>query len=160
MVGLDRSVISKNVQNTKISDMHTLLAQGHDMEYIARHYNMDLALVWALRSEGKRIRKNSKNLAGDFAHGINGILTNVMNDSETTGPGGYLRNSSPTRYTTSQNPATSSSTLCPLSSDLRLLTSVFCPLSSERLSGNQVQKMQDKCILGTVGKTLLIAKRS
>jgi len=30
-------------------------------------------------------------------------------------------------------------------------------VSSERLSGNQVQKMQDKRILGTVGRTLLIA---
>ena len=37
---------------------------------------------------------------------------------------------------------------------------IECPLSSERLSGNQVQKMQDKRILGTVGRTLLIAKRS
>ena len=48
VVGLDRSVISRNVQNTKISDMHNLLSQGHDMDYIARHYHMDLALVWAL----------------------------------------------------------------------------------------------------------------
>ena len=37
---------------------------------------------------------------------------------------------------------------------------IECPLSSERLSGNQVQRMQDKRILGTVGRTLLIAKRS
>ncbi len=37
---------------------------------------------------------------------------------------------------------------------------IECPLSSERLSGNQVQKMQDKRIFGTVGRTLLIAKRS
>jgi hypothetical protein len=27
--------------------MHNLLSQGHDMDYIARHYHMDLALVWA-----------------------------------------------------------------------------------------------------------------
>jgi len=37
---------------------------------------------------------------------------------------------------------------------------IECPLSSERLSGNQVKKMQDKRILGTVGRTLLIAGRS
>ena len=37
---------------------------------------------------------------------------------------------------------------------------IECPLSSERLSGNQVQRMQDKRILGTVGRTLLIAKKS
>ena len=35
VVRLDRSVISRNVQNTKISDMHNLLSQGHDMDYIA-----------------------------------------------------------------------------------------------------------------------------
>jgi hypothetical protein len=37
---------------------------------------------------------------------------------------------------------------------------IECPLSSERLSGNQVQRMQDKRILGTIGRTLLIAKRT
>jgi len=73
VVRLDRSVISRNVQNTKIGNIHNLLSQGHDMEYIARHYNMDLSLVWALRLEGK-IRKNSKSLAGACAHGINGIF--------------------------------------------------------------------------------------
>ena len=45
VVGLDRSVISRNVQNTKISDMHNLLSQGHDMDYIARHYHMHIALA-------------------------------------------------------------------------------------------------------------------
>jgi hypothetical protein len=36
---------------------------------------------------------------------------------------------------------------------------IECPLSSERLTGNEVQKMQDKRILGTVGRTLLIARK-
>jgi hypothetical protein len=36
---------------------------------------------------------------------------------------------------------------------------IECPLSSERLTGNQFQKMQDKRILGTIGRTLLIAKK-
>jgi hypothetical protein len=36
---------------------------------------------------------------------------------------------------------------------------VECPLSSERMSGNQVQKMQKKRILGTVGRTLIIGRR-
>jgi len=53
VVGLDRSVISRNVQNTKISDMHNLLSQGHDM---------DLALVWALRLEGKTDQEKFKEL--------------------------------------------------------------------------------------------------
>jgi hypothetical protein len=37
---------------------------------------------------------------------------------------------------------------------------IECPLSTERLTGNQVQKMQDKRILGTIGRTLLIAKKN
>jgi hypothetical protein len=37
---------------------------------------------------------------------------------------------------------------------------IECPLSTERLTGNQVQKMQDKRILGTIGRTLLIAKKT
>ena len=36
---------------------------------------------------------------------------------------------------------------------------IECPLSSERMSGNEVQKMQEKRILGTVGRTLIIARR-
>ena len=36
---------------------------------------------------------------------------------------------------------------------------IECPLSSERMSGNQVQKMQKKRILGTVGRTLIIGRR-
>ena len=37
---------------------------------------------------------------------------------------------------------------------------IECPLSSERMSGNQVQKMQKKRILGTVSRTLMIAKKA
>jgi methylase of polypeptide subunit release factors len=37
---------------------------------------------------------------------------------------------------------------------------IECPLSSERLTGNQVKRMQDKRILGTIGRTLLIARRT
>jgi hypothetical protein len=40
----------------------------------------------------------------------------------------------------------------------KLTHRIECPLSSERLSGTQVKKMQDKRILGTVSRTLLIAK--
>ena len=34
VVGLDRSAVSRIVQNTKISEMHNLLTQGRDMDYI------------------------------------------------------------------------------------------------------------------------------
>jgi hypothetical protein len=41
----------------------------------------------------------------------------------------------------------------------KVIRRIESPLSTERLTGNMVQKMQDKRILGTVGRTLLIAKR-
>jgi len=37
---------------------------------------------------------------------------------------------------------------------------IECPLSSERLTGKMVQKMQDKRILRTIGRTLLIVKKN
>jgi hypothetical protein len=37
---------------------------------------------------------------------------------------------------------------------------IKCPLSSERLTGKMVQKMQDKRILRTIGRTLLIVKKN
>ena len=36
---------------------------------------------------------------------------------------------------------------------------IECPLSTQRLSATQVQRMQTKRILGTIGRTLLIARR-
>jgi len=38
---------------------NNLLTQGREMDYIARHYHMDLALAWALRLEGKTDHKTS-----------------------------------------------------------------------------------------------------
>jgi len=52
-VGINQQRISQITNNTNFSEIGNLLSQGHDMEYIARHYHMDLALVWALRLEGK-----------------------------------------------------------------------------------------------------------
>jgi len=51
VVGIDRTVISRIVQNANFGEMHTLLTQGRDMAYIADHYQMDLALAWAVRVE-------------------------------------------------------------------------------------------------------------
>jgi hypothetical protein len=42
----------------------------------------------------------------------------------------------------------------------KVIRRIECPLSTERLTGNQVQKMQTKRILGTIGRTLLIARRT
>ena len=296
--GLNRSVISRIVQNTKISDMHTLLSQGRDMEYIGRHYNMDLALAWALRLEGKTDQEKFSELGwglrtwdqwnfnecderfGDdwpgripaqlVAHTLyyftkpgdlvldpmagGGVVSDVCvvferkcqsfdmatrdnrpeiqyhhwntqdddwpitkrpdliffdppyfskkkKDFEKKTDGKAPPISSYTKeqyekffesfFILAHKNTGEMTTIAFLNADWhdfestpaseekpeesitifdyhRILTKtgwkvtrrIECPLSSERLSGNQVQKMQDKRILGTVGRTLLIAKRS
>lgn len=61
-VKLSRNRISEIVGNTKLGKIDTLLSHGHDMEYAARHYNLDLALAWALRLEGKTDQERFKEL--------------------------------------------------------------------------------------------------
>ncbi len=64
----DRNRVSEIVGNANFGEIDTLLSRGYDMDYIAKHYHMDLALarpprlsppqaddggqVWALRLEG------------------------------------------------------------------------------------------------------------
>ncbi|WP_304511923.1 MerR family transcriptional regulator [Desulfobacula sp.] len=61
-VGLSRNRVCEIVGNTNIGNIDTLLAQGHDMEYIAAHYQMDLALTWAIRLHGKTDQEKFKEL--------------------------------------------------------------------------------------------------
>jgi len=61
-VGLSRNRTSEIVGNANFCNIDTLLSQGHDMEYIAGHYHMDLALVWALRLQGKSDQEKFKAL--------------------------------------------------------------------------------------------------
>ncbi len=297
VVGLSRNRASEIVGNTNFSEIDTLLSQGHDMEYIARHYNMDLPLVWALRLEGKTDQEKFKELGwglrtwdqwnfnecderfGDdwpgripaqlVAHTLffftkpgdivldpmagGGVVSDVCmlferkcqsfdlatrdNRPEilyhhwNTGnwnwpvtkntdliffdPPYYIKKEKEYEEKANENtPSISSYTkeeyerflegffllshkkskettrMAFLNADWRDFEStsalkekldksitifdyhrllsetgwevthrIECPLSSERMSGNQVQRMQDKRILGTVGRTLLIAKR-
>ena len=41
VVGLDRSAVSRIVQNTKFGEMHNFLEQGKDMAWIADHYHIE-----------------------------------------------------------------------------------------------------------------------
>ncbi len=92
--GVTRGRVAQIVNNTNFGEINTLLSQGRDMDYIASHYHMDLALAWALRLEGKPDQEKFKELGwglpreiresdsetyftGGCAHGINGISTNV-----------------------------------------------------------------------------------
>ena len=62
VVGLSRNRISEIVGNANFGNIDILLSQGRDMAYIASHYNMDLALAWALRLEGKTDQEKFKAL--------------------------------------------------------------------------------------------------
>ena len=62
MVGISRIRASEIVGNANFGKIDTLLSEGHDMEYIASHYHMDLALAWSLRLEGKTDQEKFKEL--------------------------------------------------------------------------------------------------
>jgi len=297
-VGIKQQRISQITNNANFGNIGNLLSQGRDMEYIARHYNMDLALVWALRLEGKTDQEKFKELGwglrtwdqwnfnecderfGDdwpgripaqlVAHTLfyftkpgdlildpmagGGVVPDVCllfgrkcqsfdlsvrdNRPETLchhwdplnwkwpiikkpdliffDPPYYIKKEKAYEKKANENtPSISSYTkedyerflegffllahknakpttsMAFLNADWRdfestpaskekpdksitifdyhrllsktgweVIHRIECPLSSERLSGNQVQRMQDKRILGTVGRTLLIAKRA
>jgi hypothetical protein len=60
VVGMSRGSITQIVNNTNFGEINNLHSHGHDVEYIARHYNMDLPLAWALRLEGKTDQERFK----------------------------------------------------------------------------------------------------
>jgi len=61
--GITRGRVAQIVNNTNFGEINTLFSQGQDMDYIARHYNMDLALAWSLRLEGKTDQEKFKELS-------------------------------------------------------------------------------------------------
>ena len=297
-VGINQQRISQITNNTSFGNIGNLLTQGHNMEYIAAHYQMDLAITWAIRLQGKTDQEKFKELGwglrtwdqwnfnecderfGDdwpgripaqlVGHTLfyftkpgdvtldpmagGGVVSDVCMlferkcqsfdiatrdnrpeiqyhhwESRDGGwpiakkpdliffdPPYYTKKkkeyeqkankdipsiSSYTKkdykqffkdfFTLAHKNAKPTTTLAFLNADWRDFEStpaaeekpdkaitifdyhsllsetgwkithrIECPLSSERLSGNQVQRMQDKRILGTVGRTLLIARRS
>jgi len=48
VVGLSRTIIAEIVGNIKFDKIDNLLSEGRNMDYIAKHYHMDVALTWAL----------------------------------------------------------------------------------------------------------------
>ena len=62
VVGMSQNRISEIIGNANFSEIDNLRSQGRDMSYIAGHYQMDLALAWALRLEGKADQEKFKEL--------------------------------------------------------------------------------------------------
>ena len=59
ITGMTQGRVAQIINNANLCEINNLLSQGHDMEYIAKHHHMDLALAWVLRLEGKTDQKNS-----------------------------------------------------------------------------------------------------
>jgi transcriptional regulator with XRE-family HTH domain len=62
IAGMTQGRVAQIINNANFSEINNLVSQGRDMDYIARHYHMDLALVWALRLEGKTDQEKFKAL--------------------------------------------------------------------------------------------------
>ena len=62
IVGMTQGRVAQIINNTIFGEINNLLSQGRDMEYIAKHYNMDLALAWSLHLEGKTDQEKFKAL--------------------------------------------------------------------------------------------------
>ena len=118
---------------------------------------MDLALAWALRLQGKTDQEKFKELGWGLR---TWDLWNFNECDERFGDDWRDFKSTPALEEKSDKSIT-------IFDYHRLLSEtgwqtthrIECPLSSERLNGNLVQNMQDKRILGTIGRTMLIAKK-
>ena len=52
-MGISQVRVTQITNNTNFGKISNLLTQGRDLDYIARHYHMDLALVQSIALEGK-----------------------------------------------------------------------------------------------------------
>ena len=68
-VGLSQNRVSEIIGNTNFGNIDNLLSQGHDMDYIAKHYHMDLALTRPLPSSGIRKLACARAMAGRWRAG-------------------------------------------------------------------------------------------
>jgi DNA-binding XRE family transcriptional regulator len=62
VVGVNQQRVSQITNNANFGEIGNLVSQGRDMDYIARHYHMDLVLAWTLRLEGKTDQEKFKEL--------------------------------------------------------------------------------------------------
>jgi len=55
-VGISQGRVAQIINNTNFGEINNLLTQGREMDYIARHYHMDLALARPPRPKAKPTR--------------------------------------------------------------------------------------------------------
>jgi plasmid maintenance system antidote protein VapI len=62
ITGMTQGRVAQIINNANLCEINNLLSQGHNMEYIAAHYQMDLALTWAIRLQGMTDQEKFKEL--------------------------------------------------------------------------------------------------
>ena len=85
MVRLSQNRVFKIIGNAKFGEIDNLASQGRNMDYIARHYHIDLPLTWAIRLEGKTDQERFKELGWGLPREIR------ESDSETYFTGVFAR---------------------------------------------------------------------
>ena len=65
--------VSEIVNNTNFGEINTLLYQGRDMDYIAKHYSMDLALGWPFWPHKAKDHTHQAEQYGPLSHLHQGI---------------------------------------------------------------------------------------
>ena len=65
ITGMTQGRVAQIINNTNFGKINNLRSLGHDMDYIARHYHMDLPHAWALRLDGK-VTKETKGVKSPF----------------------------------------------------------------------------------------------
>ena len=61
-INLSQNRVSEIIGNANFCEIDTLLTQGRKMDYIAKHYHMDLVLAWALHLQEKTDQDKFKEL--------------------------------------------------------------------------------------------------
>lgn len=61
---MNRGRITHIINNTKTSNIDTVLSLGHDMDYITRHYTMDLAPACTLRLRTSEYERDIADVQG------------------------------------------------------------------------------------------------
>ena len=65
VVGISQGRVAQIINNTNFGEINNLLTQGRDMDYIARHYHMDLVL--ARQTYGGQARADPCPIGGSYA---------------------------------------------------------------------------------------------
>jgi ABC-type multidrug transport system fused ATPase/permease subunit len=145
VVGISQARVSGIINNTNFCIIDNRIAQGREMPYIAGHLNMDPATAWVIKLTSLTDQEKFKALEW----GLRTWDQWYFNDCDDRfGTDWRDFESTPAKKESPDHAITLFDFHGLLSkTGWKLTHRIECPLSSERLSGTQVKRMQDKRIL-------------